>query len=194
MQNNRNLIRDATGNRGLIVYLVTLQTELKVHHWLTKSYSRHLVTHELVQNIAPQIDRFIELFIMSADVNTVANVTGPSSRSTKAVVENNSFTDNNVTSMGRNNGNTGGSNATQSQNTPDRRSSASSSATLTLKVRAIGDDDGQRFQAILNEAYRSMSDGGDIGEACKGNVALAAVRDDMVRHVAQALYLLRMAP
>lgn len=224
-------------DKSIILYLVALQAELKMHHWLTRSYARHRITHKLIKHLSPLVDRFIELYITSANINTVTNVinepvTKNTSSSRKAQAQNvnagNSSTGiirNNVTGSGNtanlNYTNTEGRVAASTYDrypnpfapspssvmTPqvspidrvftggnDSVRSALPSSTLNLKLRVIMDDDSVKFQTLLVEFQRAMSEGGEIDTVARDNPALAAMRDEMATHVSQALYLLRMGP
>nr|QBK93428.1 MAG: hypothetical protein LCPAC404_01320 [Pithovirus LCPAC404] len=46
----------------ILLTLLTLQNQIKLHHWQTTSFSRHKATDDLFEKIIPLIDRFVETF------------------------------------------------------------------------------------------------------------------------------------
>ncbi len=47
----------------IINYFFTIQDNIKLYHWMTKSYSRHKNTDELYSSLLSQIDKFVENYI-----------------------------------------------------------------------------------------------------------------------------------
>lgn len=47
---------------SLISFFFALQTNIKLHHWQTKSFACHKSTDELLDKIDPLIDAFVEIY------------------------------------------------------------------------------------------------------------------------------------
>lgn len=47
---------------SLISFYFSLQTNIKLHHWQTKSFACHKSSDELLDKIIPLIDSFIEIY------------------------------------------------------------------------------------------------------------------------------------
>jgi hypothetical protein len=43
--------------------LMTLRDQIKVYHWQTITYSRHIATNDLVTKLDANIDQFVEVYI-----------------------------------------------------------------------------------------------------------------------------------
>jgi hypothetical protein len=43
--------------------LMTLRDQIKVYHWQTTAYSRHVATNDLVTKLDTNIDQFVEVYI-----------------------------------------------------------------------------------------------------------------------------------
>ena len=48
---------------AVIQFYMTLRNGVKLYHWNTKSYPRHKVTDQFVENIDKLMDRFVEVYI-----------------------------------------------------------------------------------------------------------------------------------
>lgn len=55
----------------IAMIFLAFQNHLKIYHWQTESYSRHMATNELVGIITEQIDRFMETLQGSRDTRLV---------------------------------------------------------------------------------------------------------------------------
>jgi DNA-binding ferritin-like protein len=42
---------------------MTLRDQVKVYHWQTKKYARHVASDELVKKLDTNIDQFVEVFV-----------------------------------------------------------------------------------------------------------------------------------
>jgi len=42
---------------------LTLRNQIKVYHWQTMSYARHIATNDLVTKLDTNLDQFVEVFI-----------------------------------------------------------------------------------------------------------------------------------
>lgn len=47
----------------IINYFFTIQDNIKLYHWMTKSYSRHKSTDELYTSLLSLTDKFVEIYI-----------------------------------------------------------------------------------------------------------------------------------
>jgi len=43
--------------------LMTLRDQLKIYHWQTLTYSRHIATNDLITKLDANIDQFVEVYI-----------------------------------------------------------------------------------------------------------------------------------
>lgn len=43
--------------------LMTLRDQIKIYHWQTVTYSRHIATNDLVTKLDANIDQFVEVYI-----------------------------------------------------------------------------------------------------------------------------------
>ncbi len=55
--------------------LLTLQIQIKLHHWQTLRYSRHKATDDLFEKLIPLTDRFVETFQGARDTTIMLNKT-----------------------------------------------------------------------------------------------------------------------
>lgn len=46
-----------------IHFLLTLRNQLKLYHWQTKTYSRHMATDKVLGDLDTLIDSFVEIYI-----------------------------------------------------------------------------------------------------------------------------------
>jgi len=46
----------------LVKFFFVLQNSIRMYHWQTTSYSRHIATDTLLTGLAPLIDRFMEVY------------------------------------------------------------------------------------------------------------------------------------
>jgi len=44
-------------------FFFTLQLNMKIYHWNTKSYARHKASDEFGEKLLPLVDKFVEVFI-----------------------------------------------------------------------------------------------------------------------------------
>jgi hypothetical protein len=52
------------GNRGdMIVALMEIRDQIKVYHWQTSKYARHIATNDLVTALDTNIDEFVEVYM-----------------------------------------------------------------------------------------------------------------------------------
>jgi hypothetical protein len=49
---------------GEVAYMMmTLRDQVKIYHWQTSNYSRHIATNDLIPKLDTNIDQFIEVYI-----------------------------------------------------------------------------------------------------------------------------------
>jgi len=49
---------------GEVAYMMmTLRDQVKIYHWQTMTYSRHIATNDLIPKLDTNIDQFIEVYI-----------------------------------------------------------------------------------------------------------------------------------
>lgn len=46
-----------------LVFFLHLETNIKLYHWMTRSYARHVATDSLHEKILEQTDKFVEVYI-----------------------------------------------------------------------------------------------------------------------------------
>lgn len=46
-----------------LVFFLNLETNIKLYHWMTKSYARHVATDSLHEKLLDLSDRFVEVYI-----------------------------------------------------------------------------------------------------------------------------------
>jgi hypothetical protein len=46
----------------LVKFFFTMHNQIKLYHWQTKSYERHIASDTLFNGLAPLIDRFMEVY------------------------------------------------------------------------------------------------------------------------------------
>jgi hypothetical protein len=56
MENKSNKI----GN--ILYYLLLLRNQMKIYHWQTKLYSRHIATDSLVEDLDKLTDKYVEIY------------------------------------------------------------------------------------------------------------------------------------
>jgi len=42
---------------------LTMRNQIKIYHWQTKSYARHIATDDLVKKLDTNLDQFVEVYI-----------------------------------------------------------------------------------------------------------------------------------
>jgi hypothetical protein len=47
----------------IVTYFLTLQSNIKLYHWMTPSYPRHVASDKLLHELTEQIDKFVEVYI-----------------------------------------------------------------------------------------------------------------------------------
>lgn len=47
----------------IVTYFLTLQSNIKLYHWMTTSYPRHIASDKLLHELSEQIDKFVEVYI-----------------------------------------------------------------------------------------------------------------------------------
>jgi hypothetical protein len=57
----------------IVRFFFCLQLNLKIYHWNTTSYARHIASDELGGTLLPLVDKFIEVFIGKYKVKPVLN-------------------------------------------------------------------------------------------------------------------------
>lgn len=57
--NNNNMSKGAK----IVLFFFELQTNVKLYHWTTDSYSNHKATNKLLDNLSDLIDSFVEKYI-----------------------------------------------------------------------------------------------------------------------------------
>ena len=56
--------RRATKNRGdIVVAMMEIRDQVKVYHWQTGKYARHIATNDLVTSLDANIDQFVEVYM-----------------------------------------------------------------------------------------------------------------------------------
>jgi hypothetical protein len=50
------------GGEGIIETFFHMSTHIKLYHWQTKTYSRHMATNQLLLVLLPLIDTFVETY------------------------------------------------------------------------------------------------------------------------------------
>lgn len=50
-------------SQHIITYLLCMQNCIKLYHWMTTSYSRHVASDKLFGKISDNIDKFVEVYI-----------------------------------------------------------------------------------------------------------------------------------
>ena len=56
--------RRASKNRGdIVVALMEIRDQIKVYHWQTSKYARHIATNDLVASLDTNIDQFVEVYM-----------------------------------------------------------------------------------------------------------------------------------
>jgi hypothetical protein len=52
------------GNRGdIVLTLMAIRDQIKVYHWQTSKYARHIATNDLVASLDKNIDEFVEVYM-----------------------------------------------------------------------------------------------------------------------------------
>lgn len=52
------------GNRGdIVLALMAIRDQIKVYHWQTSKYARHIATNDLVASLDKNIDEFVEVYM-----------------------------------------------------------------------------------------------------------------------------------
>jgi hypothetical protein len=46
-----------------IHFFLQLQTQIKLHHWQTRVYARHIATDKMLEKLSETIDTFVEVYI-----------------------------------------------------------------------------------------------------------------------------------
>lgn len=50
-------------NNDIFLFFLSLDSNVQLYHWNTKSYARHKGSDELLNNLRENIDKFIEVYI-----------------------------------------------------------------------------------------------------------------------------------
>lgn len=54
-------------HRKILKFFIKLQTNIRLYHWTTLSYSRHIATDKLDAALMPLVDDFVETFMAQFD-------------------------------------------------------------------------------------------------------------------------------
>jgi DNA-binding ferritin-like protein len=58
----------------IVRFFFTLQLNMKIYHWNTKSYSRHKASDEFGEKLLPLVDKFVEVFIGKYKAKPMPNI------------------------------------------------------------------------------------------------------------------------
>lgn len=145
-------------------YLVKLMNEIKLYHWTTGIYSRHVTSDKLYSKLQPSVDKFIEMFLIAlADPSSALSLSNVNSNNSRSQIQNVSMTE-----------------ATSAAIATDRST-----------VFNIDTPTDSNYPELLRNAIQALSSG-FIAKAISKSVALTARRDVIVEELQTALYLSRL--
>lgn len=172
---------------AVIAYLVRLHTEIKMFHWHARSYSRHVISDKLAKRVSPLIDRLIEIHV--ASVSTQPPLHQEPTGAASQVRRPNSQASSRSASA-RANANAVGGNSGSNGSNENNMQAARRGPDTDLVIRSLSPDG---FDAMLHDAVRTLQTG-FIATSIRGHNGLQSLRDDIVVHLTEALYRLRMGP
>ena len=56
---------------SILSFFFKLQNNIKLHHWQTTSYSRHISTDDLLEKVSSLIDTFVEIYFGKYERQTI---------------------------------------------------------------------------------------------------------------------------
>lgn len=204
--------KNMNGVHLLVAYLLALESEIKLFHWYTKSYTRHKISDKLSKRAFPAIDKFVELFIVS----TSSSSSTPTPSVSPSVRRKNATTSSSTESENKENSGT-----SEPQSEADKITKMlvggdnGKTATLPIELRLLTRDEKNNgdgtygdandadagasgkmssdFQYALEEALHVLVTGFG-GQIIKGNAALESQRDTIAEELTHALYYLSKGP